>query len=132
MLPSEYGLSAYSPESYVAIAVEDLIEKAGKEAIHAAGVPSKEYLGMLALYAIRRSTLLLSDEKQTGSKIFKLANETFDPFNMRDNLTNHTFASASHVYKVRNLWTHKDEAASDKVRKVVIPAHDVVVYRLSY
>ena len=86
MLPSEYGLSAYSPESYVAIAVEDLIEKAGKEAIHATGMPSKEYLGMLALYAIRRSALLLSDEKQTGSKIFKLANETFDPFNMSDNL----------------------------------------------
>lgn len=86
MLPSEYGLSAYSPEAYVAIAVEDLIEKAGKEAIHAAGAPSKEYLGMLALYAIRRSTLLLSDEKQTGSKTFKLANETFDPFNMSDNL----------------------------------------------
>ena len=86
MLPSEYGLSAYSPESYVAIAVEDLIEKAGKEAIHAAGMPSKEYLGMLALYAIRRSTLLLSDEKQTSSQTFKLASETFDPFNMSDNL----------------------------------------------
>ena len=59
-------------------------------------------------------------------------NLDFRQFNMRDNLTNNTFASASHVYKVRNLWTHKDEAASDKVRKVVIPAHDVVVYRLSY
>ena len=33
MLPSEYGLSAYSPESYVAIAVEDLIEKAGKASL---------------------------------------------------------------------------------------------------
>ena len=30
--------------------------------------------------------LSCSDEKQTGSKIFKLANETFDPFNMSDNL----------------------------------------------
>ena len=86
MLPSEYGLSAYSPESYAAIAVEDLIIKVGKEAIHASGVPSKEYLGMLALYSIRRSTLLLSDEKQTGSQTFKLASETFDPFNMSDNL----------------------------------------------
>lgn len=56
----------------------------------------------------------------------------FSSFNMYDNLSGHAFQTASHTYKVRNLWSHKDEADSQKVRKVVIPAHDVVVYRLSY
>lgn len=56
----------------------------------------------------------------------------FTSFNMYDNLSGHAFKSASHTYKVRNIWSHKDEASSDKARKVVIPAHDVVTYRLVY
>lgn len=54
----------------------------------------------------------------------------FKAFNMYDNLSGHAFRSASQTYKVRNVITHKDEIPSDKVRTVVIPAHDVVVYRL--
>lgn len=78
---------------------------------------------------------------QDGAWAFCILNRTlqdrtiqldFASFNMYDNLSGHAFRSASHTYSVRNVWSHKDEAASDKVRKVTIPAHDVVVYRLTY
>lgn len=55
-------------------------------ALHATGAPSNEYLGMLALYALHRSVLLFSDEKESIGKAFKLARDNFDPFNMSDNL----------------------------------------------
>lgn len=86
MLPTKYGLNAYSPEAFAAIAVEDLLRKTGKDALHTTGAPSIEYLGMLALYALRRSTLLFPDETQGISQAFKLARDNFDPFNMSDNL----------------------------------------------
>lgn len=53
-------------------------------------------------------------------------------FNMYDNLSGHALQTASHTYQVRNLWNHKDEQPSDKVRKLTVPAHDVVIYRLKY
>ncbi len=56
----------------------------------------------------------------------------FKSFNMRDDLSKRQFESSSHTYQVRNIWSHKDEADSSKPRKVTIPAHDVVTYRLSY
>lgn len=56
----------------------------------------------------------------------------FKAFNMYDNLSGYAFQTASHKYGVRNVWSHKDEAASDKARKVTVGAHDVVVYRLTY
>src|SRR5574344_3165334 len=41
-----------------------------------------------------------------------------------------------HVYMIRNLWTHKNEGKTslrNKVdRKITIPAHDVVAYRLVF
>lgn len=86
MLPTEYGLNAYSPEAFAAIAVEDLLRKTRKDALHTTGAPSNEYLGMLALYALRRSVLLFSDEEHSIGKAFKLASDNFDPFNMSDNL----------------------------------------------
>ena len=78
-------LSAHSPDRYVAIAVEDLIEKVGKEGIHADGKPTKEYLGMLSLYALQRAKNLFEDA-DFGSSMIKTACEYFDPFNMSDEL----------------------------------------------
>lgn len=75
-----------NPEAFAAIAVEDLVMKTGKDAIHADGAPSKEYLGMLALYALRRNALMFSDEVRSIRQAFKLASGTFDPFNMSENL----------------------------------------------
>ena len=86
MLPTDNGLTAYSPEAYAAIAVEDLLKKTDKDALHAIGAPSEEYLGMLALYALRRSVTLFSGEMQSIGKAFKLARDNYDPFNMSDNL----------------------------------------------
>ena len=86
MLPTQYGLNAYSPEAFAANAVEDLLRKTGKDALHTTGAPTIEYLGMLALYALRRSTLLFPDDKESFGKAFKLARDNFDPFNMSDNL----------------------------------------------
>lgn len=81
MLPSDYGLSAYDPEAYVAIAVDDLLRNA--DVIRNT---SKEYLGMLSLYALRRSIRLFSEKDESICRAFKLADENFDPFNMSENL----------------------------------------------
>ena len=81
MLPSDYGLSAYDPEAYVAIAVEDLLRNT--DVIRNT---SKEYLGMLSLYALRRSIRLFSKKDESICRAFKLADENFDPFNMSENL----------------------------------------------
>ncbi len=42
--PSDYNLSARSPEAYTAIAVEDYVHTVGKEKLHAEGIPSKGFL----------------------------------------------------------------------------------------
>ena len=86
MLPTDNGLTAYSPEAYAAIAVEDLLKKTDKDALHAIGAPSEEYLGFLALYALRRSVTLFSGGMQSIGKAFKLASDTFNPFHMSGNL----------------------------------------------
>ena len=97
MLPTDNGLTAYSPEAYAAIAVEDLLKKTDKDALHAIGAPSEEYLGILALYALRRSVTLFSGEMQSIGKAFKLASDTFNPFHMSGKLMIHhlTFINAT-------------------------------------
>ncbi len=78
---------------------------------------------------------------QSGDWAFCILNRTLTPrtiilnfadFHMFDNLTRLTFQTASHTYKVYNIWAGKEEASSDKTRKVTIHAHDIVVYRLTY
>lgn len=49
------------------------------------GTPSKEYLGMLTLYAIARCKKIFPADKGFG-KLITLASETFDPFNMSESL----------------------------------------------
>lgn len=51
---------------------------------------------------------------------------------LRDDLTGRTLETATHSYGVRNLWSHRDEADTRTARRVAIPAHDVVSYRLIY
>ena len=78
---------------------------------------------------------------ESGDWAFCILNRTLTPrtvtlnfadFHMFDNLTRLTFQTATHNYKVYNIWAGKEEAPSNKTRKVTIPAHDVVVYRLTY
>ena len=78
---------------------------------------------------------------QSGAWAFCILNRTlasrtltldFADFHMFDNLSRLTFETGSHSYKVYNIWAGKEEAPSNKTRKVTIPAHDVVVYRLTY
>lgn len=78
---------------------------------------------------------------QSGAWAFCILNRTLSPrtitldfadFHMFDNLSRLTFETGSHNYKVYNIWAGKEEAPSNKTRKVTIPAHDVVVYRLTY
>lgn len=85
MNPSEYGMSTHSAETYIAIAVEDLLMKVDKSTLHIVGTPSKEYLGMLSLYAIARCKMIFPADKGFG-KLITLASETFDPFNMSESL----------------------------------------------
>ncbi len=82
---SKYDLSNLSPDKYVAIAVEDLLRNADKEKLHIEGTPSKEYIGMLALYAIKRAKSMFKDGEQWASLV-STAYEYFDPFNMSDEL----------------------------------------------
>lgn len=48
-----------------------------------------------------------------------------------DYLTYRQFRPTTTLYKLRNLWTHTDEGLTDRNIKVTIPAHDVVMYRLT-
>ncbi|WP_026491415.1 hypothetical protein [Butyrivibrio sp. XPD2002] len=85
ILPANYGLDATNPEAYVAIAVSSFIREVGKEKIHAEGTPTREYLGMLALYAIRWANIKPSDDERFKG-VAKLAYEYFKPEEMSDNL----------------------------------------------
>ena len=81
--PSKYGLTGGNPELYAAIATDDFIRSVGKDAVHVEGDLTNEYLGMLALYALRYGT-----RKMKGSdfyNMFQLACDNFDPFNMSEN-----------------------------------------------
>ena len=81
----KYGISGTSPEAYVALAVEHLIETVGKEALHAEGSPTMEYLEMLSLYAIHYAHKHLS-RKETGGGIAEWAYENYDPESMSEDL----------------------------------------------
>ena len=83
--PSEYNLSVHNPETYVALAVRDLIAGAGPAALHAGGEPTKEYLGMLALYAIRRAAMFYG-KGSPYEQLIRKAYSTFDPDSMSGNL----------------------------------------------
>ena len=83
--PSEYLLTVRDPETYVALAVEDLLSSAGVAALHTSGELSKEYLAMLSLYAIRRASNLFT-AGMPYYKLVKLANDSFDPDHMSERL----------------------------------------------
>lgn len=83
--PAEYLLTARDPETYVALAVEDLISTTDGAALHTSGELSKEYIGMLSLYAIRRARKMFN-EGMPYYKLVKLAHDSFDPDHMSDNL----------------------------------------------
>ena len=75
----------HNPDTYVLAVVEDLINSVNEEDLHIGGEPTTEYLGMLSLYAVRRAAHQLPPDK-TGGLIVKWLNESFDPFNMSDEL----------------------------------------------
>ena len=52
-------------------------------------------------------------------------------FNFKDDVSGLSTNFDSKVYNLRNLWTKKGEGNTKKLKKIVVPAHDVVVYRLS-
>ena len=85
MDPSEFGLSARDPETYVLLAVMDLIRVSGRQALHTRGELSKEYLGMLSLYAIRRAWKLYG-KGSPYERMIKRAYDLFDPDQMNEKL----------------------------------------------
>ncbi|KAA6326407.1 Alpha-galactosidase A, partial [termite gut metagenome] len=66
--------------------------------------------------------------RTTESKDYTIDWQKFDLY---DNVTKRFTNFDSQVYNVRNLWTKKDDGDTKKVRTVIIPGHDVVLYRLS-
>lgn len=52
-------------------------------------------------------------------------------FNLYDDVADRYTNFDSKVYDIRNLWTKQKEGSTKKNRKVVIPGHDVVLYRLT-
>jgi hypothetical protein len=83
--PAKYQLTVRDPETYVALAVEDLLSTAGSTALHTGGEFSKEYLAMLSLYAIRRASKFFT-EGMPYYKQIKLACDSFDPDHMSNKL----------------------------------------------
>ncbi|GHT08159.1 hypothetical protein FACS189426_03090 [Bacteroidia bacterium] len=60
-------------------------------------------------------------------------NTTIDwqKFNLYDDVSDKSTAFDSKVYNIRNLWTKKEEGNTASLKKVTIPAQDVVLYRLN-
>ena len=52
-------------------------------------------------------------------------------FNFTDDLSKRATNFDQMVYSIRNLWTKKNEGTSKRTKKVIIPGHDVVMYRLT-
>ncbi|MDR0973394.1 MAG: glycoside hydrolase family 27 protein [Prevotellaceae bacterium] len=52
-------------------------------------------------------------------------------FNLYDDVAKRFTDFDSKTYKIRNLWTKKDDGDTKKSRVVTIPAHDVLLYRLT-
>ena len=102
--PAEYLLTARDPETYVALAVEDLISTTDVAALHTSGELSKEYLGMLSLYAIRRASKMFT-EGMPYYKLVKLAHNSFDPDHMSDNLIRYLNDLLSSVNEKADLQT---------------------------
>lgn len=50
--------------------------------------------------------------------------------NVDDSLSNRKLESASHSYRIRNLWTKKEAGTTRRPLKVVVPPHDVLMFRL--
>ena len=83
--PSEFGLPVRDPETYMILAVMDLIKVVGTKALHTYGELSNEYLGMISHYAIRRAYKLYGKGSPYGGLI-KQAYDAFDPDQMSDRL----------------------------------------------
>ena len=52
-------------------------------------------------------------------------------FNFTDDLSDMSTGFDSTVYKVRDLWAHRNDGNTRKSRKLTMPGHDVVMYRLT-
>jgi alpha-galactosidase len=52
-------------------------------------------------------------------------------FNFMDDLSKRATDFNQTIYSIRNLWTKKNEGTSKKIKKVIIPGHDVLMYRLT-
>jgi alpha-galactosidase len=52
-------------------------------------------------------------------------------FDFKDDVSGLSTELATKVYAIRNLWTRKAEGLTRKNRKVIVPAEDVILYKLS-
>jgi alpha-galactosidase len=52
-------------------------------------------------------------------------------FNFTDDLSKRATDFNQTIYSIRNLWTKKKEGTSKKIKKVIVPGHDVLMYRLT-
>ena len=52
-------------------------------------------------------------------------------FNFTDDLSKRATDFNQTIYSIRNLWTKKNEGTSKKIKKVIVPGHDVLMYRLT-
>lgn len=51
--------------------------------------------------------------------------------NLTDEISKRSLDFKANTYQLFNLWTKKKEGAAKKLKKVIIPGHDVIAYRLS-
>ena len=55
----------------------------------------------------------------------------WNKFNLTDNVSNRTLNFDQTTFNLRNLWTKKIDGNTKKIKKVTIPGHDVIAYRMS-
>lgn len=48
-----------------------------------------------------------------------------------DNVTKRSFKPSVNIHNIRNLWKKEDEGTTDKNKEIIIPSHDVVLYRFT-
>ena len=55
----------------------------------------------------------------------------WNDYKLRDDVSGREVNFNKRPYKIRNIWTKKDEGTTETLKKLIIPGHDVVMYRVS-
>ena len=55
----------------------------------------------------------------------------WNDYNIKDEVSGRAVNFNKRPFKIRNIWTKKDEGTTESLKKLKIPGHDVVMYRVT-